>query len=75
MYSMMVKQALLAMGMKDPAVLGMADRLMQGGFENPRLESFAGDSFPITDGAETMLVSATKPDGKYTILLVREKSS
>lgn len=72
-YQALVKQGLMAMGMKDPAVLSMADKLMAGGFENPRLESFAGESFHVPEGSETMLVSAEKSDGKYTILLVREK--
>lgn len=73
MYAMMVRQALLAMGMRDQSVLDMAERIMAGGFDNPRLETFAGDSFPVPEGADTMLVSADKLDGKYTILLVREK--
>lgn len=75
MYGMVLKQAMMAMGMSDPAVLRMVDRITAGGFENPRLETFAGESLPIPDGAEVMLVSADKLDGKYTILLIHEKRS
>lgn len=75
MYAIMVKQALMAMGMGDPKVLAIVDNLLAGGFSNPRLETFAGESFPVSEGAETMLVSADKLDGKYTILVVREKKA
>lgn len=73
MYAILVRQALLAMGMTDKTVLDMVDRIMQGGFSTPRLEALAGPSFPIPENAETMLVSAEKLDGKYTILIVCEK--
>ena len=75
MYGMLVKQALMAMGVTDPTVFSMVDRVTAGGFENPNLEAFSGSSIDVPEGAETLLISATKQGRPYKLILICEKTS
>jgi hypothetical protein len=75
MYAMLVKQGLMAMGIRDEKVNRVIDRLADGGaLENLKLESLTEEALLIPPGADTMLITGHRGNEKYTLVLLCEKS-
>lgn len=69
----MVKQLLMASGLKDPAVLKMADTILSGGFGTPTVAKLNTPSLQIPDDAETIVASAQNADTELTVIVVSRK--
>jgi hypothetical protein len=75
MYAMMVKQGLMAMGIRDEKVNRVIDRLAEGGaLEDLKLESLTDHAILVPPGADTMCITGKRGTEKYTLVLFCEKS-
>lgn len=67
----LVKQFLMAAGLKDPDVMTTVDVLTQGGFDPPCVEAYAGDNLPIAPGSKAVVISTSRSDVELTLVLIR----
>jgi len=75
MYAKLVKQALMAMGIRDEKIMRVIDHLADGGaLEDLKLESLTEDAILIPPSADTMVITGKRGGEKYTLVLLCEKS-
>jgi hypothetical protein len=75
MYAAMIKQAMMGMGVKDPAVLGMVDRIAAIGFAGFQANRLEEGPISIPKVGETLLVSGRNATDSYRLILICEKKN